>query len=235
MRGTSENQLKPANAFKTKVKGKNSMVPLYQTTPRGAEVYSSFKSEYDQLEEECFVLLDQLVEKNPFCAVCFTGYSFGGGMATLAATRYANARPTSFVSCVTIGAPKVGAGIGFKRLVNSTSNLKVIRVELGQDGKCQLPNNSDGSFHVGHTLALHWSLGQQQQNSAQTDSVKKAMVRAYKFDAPKQKAFKTIYPDLKSYIRALEHASRGGLPWPEDFVGQAGDGVVVNNEKRLVV
>ena len=78
----------------------------------------------------------------------------------------------------------------------------------------------------------------------------------YKFDgAPKNKNggfFKTSNPGLSKYISTLEElatlednrskavaASKGKrqltLPWPKDFANNAGEGVIVNKEMRLVV
>ena len=146
-------------------------------------------------------------------------------MATIAAFRYANARPMMRVSCLTTASPKVGFSI-FRNMVNSQPNLKVMRLEFGQDGKCQLPGS--GGSHVGHTLVLHGSLG---HNSLKTNHP----VLAYKFEVPKVKKFKTSYPDLRSYVTALEELARLDLPWAKDFVGTSGQGVVVGNESRQVV
>jgi hypothetical protein len=52
---------------------------------------------------------------------------------------------------------------------------------------------------------------------------------------PKIKTFKTIHPDLKQYLHALQEVGRLQVPWVTDFVGMKGHGVVVNNESRLVV
>ena len=223
-RGTTEQQCKLGLTMKSK-KNRIAAVPLDAEHPN-VDVYSYFKEEYTALEAECFALLDKLTEQNPFCDLCFTGHSFGAAIATLAAFRYANARPMMRVSCITFASPKVGFS-AFKQLVNSSPNLKVMRLEYGQDGKCQLP--SLGGYHVGHTLVLHGSLG---HNSLKTNN---KPVLAYKFDAPKYKKFKTTHPDLRSYVNALEEVARLGLPWAEDFVGTSGQGVVVNNEPRQVV
>jgi hypothetical protein len=177
------------------------------------------------LEAECFALLDTLPEENPFCDVVFSGHSFGAAMATIAAFRYSNARPTSRVSCLTLASPKVGFSI-FRNMVNLQPNLKVMRLEFGQDGKCQLPGT--GGSHVGHTLVLHGSLGHNLLKMTQP-------VLAYKFEVPKHKKFKTTHPDLRSYVTALEELARLNLPWAEHFVGTSGQGVVINNEARQVV
>jgi hypothetical protein len=221
-RGTTEQQCKPGGS-KSKKNGKHVAVPL--DAEHQAEVYGCFKEEYAKLEPECFALLDKLTEQNPFCDVVFSGYSFGATMASLAAFRYANARPQMRVSCLTMASPKVGFS-AFKQLVNSSPNLKVMRLEFGQDSKCQAP--AQAGSHVGHTLVLHGSLG---HNSLKTNQP----VMAYKFDVPKYKKFKTTHPDMRSYMSALEEMARLGLPWTKDFVGTSGQGVVVNNEARQVV
>jgi hypothetical protein len=221
-RGTTEQQCKPGGS-KSKKNGKHVAVLL--DAEHQAEVYGCFQEEYAKLEQECFALLDKLTEQNPFCDVVFSGHSFGAAMASLAAFRYANARPQMRVSCLTMASPKVGFS-SFKHSVNSSPNLRVMRLEFGQDGKCQAPGPA-GS-HVGHTLVLHGSLG---HNSLKTN----LPVMAYKFDVPKFKKFKTTHPDMRSYVSALEEIARLGLPWAKDFVGISGQGVVVNNESRQVV
>jgi hypothetical protein len=217
-RGTTEQQSKAGS------KSKKKAVPL-DKEHETVEVYQCFLEEYMKLEPECFALLDKLTEEHPFCDVVFTGHSFGAAMATLAAFRYANARPMMRASCLTLASPKVGFSL-FRQMVNSLPNLKVMRLEFGQDGKCQLP--SVGGSHVGNTLVLKGSLG---YNSLKTTQP----VLAYKFDTPKHKKFKTTHPDLRSYVTALEEVARLGLPWAKDFVGTSGQGVVINNEARQVV
>ena len=72
----------------------------------------------------------------------------------MGAYRYANARPMMRVGCIPFGSPKVGFS-NFKHAVNTLPNLKVMRIELGQDSKCQGP--TVGGWHVGHTLVLSTS------------------------------------------------------------------------------
>jgi Lipase (class 3) len=219
-RGTTEQQTKLLGNSKPKKRG----VP-FDAEQENAEVYSGFKEEYTKLEHGCFSMIDKLSEQNPFCDFIFTGFSFGAAIATLAAYRYANARPTMRVGCLTFASPKVGFSL-FRHLVNSLPNLKVFRLEHGQDAKCQAP--SAGGWHVGHTLVLGGSVGQGSPKMQQT-------ILAYKFDTPKRKKFKTTHPDLRTYVIALEELSRLNLPWVKDFTNTAGLGVVVNNETRQVV
>jgi hypothetical protein len=220
IRGTTEQQSKPCPKKTTNRKA----VPL-DAEHENVEVYQCFLDEYQKIEQKCFTLLDKLTEEHLFCDVVFTGHSFGAALSTLAALRYSNARPMMRVKCYPMASPKVGFS-EFRRMVNSSPNLQVMRLEYGQDGKCQLP--SQGGSHVGHTLVFHGSLG---HNSHKT----KDPVQAYKFDAPKHKKFKTTHPDLRSYVVALEEMSRLNLRWPKDFVGTSGEGVVVNNEARQMV
>ena len=220
-RGTTEQQTKLLGSSKSKRRP----VP-FDPEQENVEVYSGFQEEYTKLEKDCFALVDKLSEQNPFCDVVFSGYSFGAAMATLAATRYATARPMMRVGCFTLASPKVGFSM-FRQVVNSLPNLKVTRIELGQDSKCQAP--AVGGYHVGHTLVLNGSIGHQN-----THKIDKA-VQAYKFDTPKHKKFKTTHPDLRNYTTTLEEMSRLHIPWVKDFVNTSGKGVVVNNEARQVV
>jgi len=259
-RGTTEQQSKVLGSGKSKKRA----VPLDdRACNRTVEVYSGFLERYSRIEEECFDLVDKLVENNPFCDVVFSGYSFGAAMATLAAFRYATARPTMRVGCLTLASPKVGFS-HFQNVVNNSPNLKVMRLELGgqTETKCQGPTM--GGWHVGHTLVLNSSGPSSSSgsptgtSSSSTSSEKKPSVSVYKFETPKHKNggfFKTANPGLKKYISILEdlathqknshqtfvaaddkkNASSSSSSWPKDFANNAGKGVVVNNEKRLVV
>ena len=228
-------------------KSKKRAVPI-DPELENVEVYSGFKDcGYTKLERQCFTLIDKLTEAHPFCDVVFTGYSYGAAMATLAAYRYANARPMMRVGCIPLASPKVGFS-HFRHVVNSLPNLKVMRLELGQDSKCQGP--TVGGWHVGHTLVLSTTTGGSSSSSSSSTAENKknttttsttnnnASVLAYKFDTPKhRKFFKTTYPDLKKYISTLEEMSTLKCPWAKDFVNTpSGEGVVgVNNESRNVV
>mmetsp|Transcript_1541 Transcript_1541/g.3115 ORF Transcript_1541/g.3115 Transcript_1541/m.3115 type:complete len:648 (-) Transcript_1541:81-2024(-) len=216
--GTHEEQAKGVS------KNKKKAVPM-DAAHKTVEVYGGYLEEYMKLEQEVFAILDKLTDEEPFCDVAFSGYSFGGAMATLGAFRYANARPTSRVSCLTMASPKAGFAM-FQEIVKAQPNLKVMRLELGQDGKCQLPGV--GGSHAGHTLVLNGSLGSKSEKVTRP-------VLAYEFDAPKPKKFGTKHPSLQAYLVALEEIVRLKLKWVKDFVGHSGKGVVVNNESRLVV
>jgi hypothetical protein len=222
-RGRTEQQAKLIGNNKSK----RQAVPLDANQATDVEVYNGFKEEYSKLERESFALVDKLSEQNPFCDFVFTGYSFGAALATIAAVRYASVRPMMRIGCVPMASPKVGFNM-FRHMVNSLPNLRVTRIELGQDSKCQSPS-SEG-FHVGHTIVLHSMIGQQHFLKSQDN-----LVVAYRFDGPKPKKFKSTHPDLHNYVIALEECQALAIPWVVDFVNTTGKGVVVNNEARLVV
>ena len=221
LRGSTEQQARPGFNVTTK----RTHVPNCFNHSE-INIFPTFMDEYQKIEAECFEILDRLTEEHPFCDVVFTGHSFGGALATVAAAMYANARPMVRVQCYPMASPKVGS-TEFRRLVNSSPNLRVIRLEYGQDGKCQFPSQQ-GCSHVGHTLVLSPLLG---NNSHKI----KDPILAYKFEAPKFKMFKTIHPDLRCYVTALEEITRLNLSWVAEFVGTTGSGVVVGDESRQVV
>jgi len=254
-RGTTEQQSKVLGNSKNKKRA----VPLNPNAvslDKNVEVYSGFLESYSKVEEECFKLVDQLVDENPFCDVSFSGYSFGAALATLAAFRYATARPIMRVGCLTLASPKVGFS-HFQHAVNTTPNLKVMRLELGGHTETMCQGPTVGGWHVGHTLVLnsHGSSGNSSNSNANPSNdpksptsssqgnEKQPSVSVYKFEAPKHKAsgfFKSSNPGLRKYISILENLAtlqKNGnhLSWPKDFANNAGAGVVVNNENRLVV
>jgi len=281
-RGTTEQQTKVLGSSKSKkravpldsTKNDSSKANGSKNSSSNIEVYSGFLESYSRVEAECFRMVDKLVNENPFCDVTFSGYSFGAAMATLAAFRYATARPMMRVGCLTLASPKVGFS-HFRQVVNATPNLKVMRLELGNgqmESKCQGP--TVGGWHAGHTLVLNSSNNNGNGNSSPTNrdsssssptagssslsEKKQPSVSVYKFETPKHKNvgafFKTSNPGLKKYISILEDlatlqnnsnqklaagasntATSSSSTWPKDFANNAGDGVVVNNEKRLVV
>jgi len=277
-RGTTEQQLKVLGNSKSKKKAvpldpNVASASLHTNTNSNLEVYSGFLESYSKLEEECFHLVDKLVDENPFCDVVFSGYSFGAAMATLAALRYSIARPMMRVGCLTLASPKVGFS-QFRHIVNNTPNLRVVRLELGgqAETKCQGP--TVGGWHAGHTLVLNrrGNNSGNNNNSNSNDSSdrsrsnspingissprsleKKPSVSVYKFETPKLKNsgfFKTSNPGLTKYISTLQDlatvqnnnsrafatdGSNSLSSWPKDFANNSGEGVLVNNEKRLVV
>lgn len=225
-RGTPEQQLKPA---RTKV----APVNLDQENP--VAVYPPFRDAYFTLETEVYGLLDTLVEENPFSDVVFVGHSFGGGLATIGAVRFASARPMLRFSCHAFGSPKVGTQ-EFRQMVNSLSNLKVMRVEYGNDVNCSHPSDVGSATkydHVGHSLSIHQSVG---ANNHKTPS---HPVLAYRFDhkKPTMNRLQMRKQDIRAYVQALEPFAAKKLEWISLYVGQdVGKGVRgKNNEKRLMV
>jgi len=246
-RGTTEQQSKVLGNSKNKKRA----VPLNPNAvslDKNVEVYSGFLESYSKVEEECFKLVDQLVDENPFCDVSFSGYSFGAALATLAAFRYATARPIMRVGCLTLASPKVGFS-HFQHAVNTTPNLKVMRLELGGHTETMCQGPTVGGWHVGHTLVLNSNSNANPSNdpksptSSSQGNEKQPSVSVYKFEAPKHKAsgfFKSSNPGLRKYISILENLATlqkngNSLSWPKDFANNAGAGVVINNENRLVV
>ena len=222
--GTPKQQLKP-------VRSKCSPVNL-DDTENPVSVYPPFREAYFPLEKQAYGLLDTLVEKNPFCDVVFTGHSFGGALATIAAARFANARPMLRFSCHTFGSPKVGTG-NFRQMVNALPNLKVMRVEYGSDPNSKVPADA-GPFkweHVGHTLAIHVGGGK----------LPLRPVTAYRFDNKKCTSVSLVNirkqeNDIQAYVRAIEPFAIGKLPWASLYEGEDfGEGVLgMNNEKRCM-
>ena len=257
-RGTTEQQSKVLGNSKSKKRA----VQL-DSNNQAAEVYSGFLESYLKMEDKCFRTIDKLVDENPFCDFVFSGYSFGAALATLAAFRYAKARPMMRIGCLTLASPKVGFS-HFRHVVNTTPNLKVVRLELGGQTETKCLGPTVGGWHVGHTLVLNAqnSGSSSPRSGSPTNGVPSSpetnnpSVSVFKFDgAPKHKNggfFKTSNPGLKKYISALEElatlqnnrikavaASKGkhklASPWPKDFANNTGEGVIINNEKRLVV
>ena len=180
-------------------------------------VLAGVKDMYFGLEPEFSNLVDRLTDENPFADVVFTGHAWGGALATLAAVRYACNRPTIRVSALVFGSPKVGMA-DFKQLVNSVANLKLVRVELKEDGLVATP--TDGA-HAGHCIVCNT----------------KSIVM-YKFDRHKPSAVHLFRKgkDVKSYCQALEHCVKEKV-WAKDFYGEdIGEGVKGGgDEKRLMV
>lgn len=170
-RGSLEEQRKPVRKRSTnkrirKDKGiKNELsVNLHENHP--VSVHSGFhKSYYSHgMEDKVFSVLNHLAEQNPFCDIVFTGHSYGGALSLLACTRYAALFPMMTVSCHAFGTPKVG-GIAFRHLANSLPNLKVMRVEHGNDPYVNMPSENKGIvgssnglgrkwIHIGHTIRI---------------------------------------------------------------------------------
>jgi hypothetical protein len=248
-RGTTEQQSKVLGSSKSKKRA----VPLdpspSSSLDKNVEVYSGFLETYSRVEAECFQLVDKLVDDNPFCDVVFSGYSFGAAMATLAATKYAKTRPMMRVGCLTLASPKVGFST-FRHVVHTMPNLRVVRLELAGHTETMCQGPTVGGWHAGHTLVLNGCdisspSSSPRSSSPSSSPEKKPSVSVYKFETPIHKNvggfFKTSNPGLKKYISTLEDLAtlqknrKSSFSWPKDFANNAGEGVVVNNEKRLVV
>ena len=226
-----------ARSFKKKDKHQNALEALVNDDTSGCKVYTSVKQAYWDLEKRVFDCLDSFLDQNPFCDVVFAGSALGGAMATLGAYRYASNRPVVRVSCQTFGAPKVG-NKGFRQQANSLPNLKVMRIEYGNDPKCYAPPDNEG-HHVGHSILLS-------KNSEGSNKTLSAV--ACKFDnhdARKSHTSKSATllatfkkeKDITSYVSHLEQLNQSKVSkWVKDFAGEDGSGVRgKDNEKRTVV
>ena len=237
-RGTTQEQAGKKPFFKKNHAKPKHQVALEPCANDGsdAKVFSPIKQAYVELEHRVLDCLDRLMDANPFCDVVFTGSSWGAGMATLAAYRYASNRPMVRVSCQTFGAPKVG-NTAFRQLVNSLPNLKVIRIEHVNDVKCLAPPQDNGSgAPVGHSIVLS-------KNSESNNSLSAV---ACKFDSGKHHSAKPAAAlfnawkkdrDISSYVSLLEQLQQSKVDlWVKEFAGQAGTGVRgQDNEQRQMV
>ena len=189
---------------------------------KNVSVFADRYKAFHELESQLFGKLDQLMEDNPFCDFVFAGHGFGGAMATLAAYRYAWARPELRVASLVTGNVKVGSP-DFRLSANSLPNLKLVRMELGHSK----PVNNTG-VHVGHTIRLNLIKAGYQ-------------VKAFKFsedcksDPSPMRKFRLNNKEkvISEYVDALDDL---GDQWVKDFFRQDGAGVKgKDNESRLVV
>lgn len=220
-------------------------------------VNPKFRDAYfsNNIEDKVFALLDKLTSVHPFCDVVTCGHSFGGGLATICATRYAALCPMMTVSCHLYGTPRVG-GKEFRRLTNSLPNLKVMRVEHGTDPYVNMPEGA-AWMHVGHTIVVA-SENVLSSNSALVSPSKENLLnspkiqlgikmniqgivaRAYRFDDRRvdrsffrsgsmniraKKIQQKRDHEIRSYIHAMENFTHQGVPWVNNYVGEEGEGV----------
>lgn len=189
---------------------------------KNVSVFADRCRAFQELEPALFGKLDQLMEDNPFCDFVFSGHGFGGAMATLAAYRYAWARPELRVAALATASPKVGLS-DFRLSANSLPNLKLVRVELGNPR----PRNDTHGVHAGHTIRMN-------------PGKNAAPIKAYKFaDAKVEQSpmrglrFNNKEKTLADYVDALEDL---GDTWAKDFYRQDGAGVKgKDNETRMMV
>jgi len=213
------------------------------------------------MEQRIMQRLDNLIEENPFCDVVFTGHSFGGAIAQIAAVRYAAARSVIRVSCHVFGSPKVG-NTGFANLANhSLPNLKVVRVEYKNDYTCQVPTAStttpDGGegCHIGHLVAINKLINSSSNSNKEDRKVvskedkkrkkESSTIVAYKFNKGNnnnnnsRKSITSFVSSRKKknrgieeYVAVLEGMECNGISWPKDYEGEnIGEGVRGNNNE----
>jgi len=189
---------------------------------KNVSVFADRCRAFQELEPQLFGKLDQLMEDNPFCDFVFTGHGFAAAMATLAAYRYAWARPELRVAALVTGSAKVGLS-DFRLSANSLPNLKMTRVELGH----LRPQNNAG-VHSGHTIRI---------NPGKMNS----QIKAYKFadtkPDPKSPMLKLRFNNkektLSDYVNALDDLAD---VWVKDFYREDGAGVRgKDNEQRQMV
>lgn len=188
---------------------------------KSVSVFSDRCTAFQELEPQLFDKLDQLMEETPFCDFVFAGHGFGGAMATLAAYRYAWARPELRVAALVTGSVKVGLG-DFRLSANSLPNLKISRVEMGHPR----PHKNAG-VHAGHTIRL---------NPAKIG----AQIKAYKFadakvePSPMRKLrFNNKEKTIADYVNALDDLAD---VWVKDYYREDGAGVKgKDNEARQMV
>ena len=188
---------------------------------KNVSVFADRYKAFQELELQLFGKLDQLMEDNPFCDFVFAGHGFGAAMATLAAYRYAWARPELRVAATVTGNVKVGLP-DFRLSANSLPNLKLVRVELGHSK----PANTAG-VHAGHTIRINpMKTGSQVKAFKFSDDCKSGPSPVRKFRLNKEKV-------ISEYVDALDDL---GDDWVKDFYRQDGAGVKgKDNETRLVV
>uniref|UniRef100_A0A7S0PT05 Fungal lipase-type domain-containing protein n=1 Tax=Asterionellopsis glacialis TaxID=33640 RepID=A0A7S0PT05_9STRA len=232
-RGTSDQQTKPIRTKEIRKDGRGGASGVVLHPDQPVQVFPSFRESYfststttttEQLETQVFALLDTLSERYPFCDVVMTGHSFGGALATIAGLRYASSREMMRVSCHIFGSPKVG-GKAWRHTVNSTPNLKVIRIEHGNDPYVNLPSehgsahpaakivanaagggggNHQGSYmHVGHTVVVTSPDHPPKSNNAGGTAI------AYRFEknkpTPKNFLGLSLVPKTKDKKVASQH------------------------------
>jgi len=192
------------------------------------------------LEESIFTLLNRLIGFKPFNDVTVIGHSFGGTLATIAASKYASQKQASRIRCHVFGSPQIG-GFDFRNEVHSLPNLSMIRVERSTDPFVSVPVSESvpiGSgkpmewTHVGHCLKINPT--QALSPFPIPDDVRPVDIRLYRFDKLRPlTTFVTssvtsvcnfsklkIGNEIRSYVKDLEKVTSLKLTWPDTFAGQ---------------
>jgi len=190
---------------------------------------------FQNIEAKIFLLLEHMSTAHPFCDVCFTGYSFGSALATIASVRYAGLYPMMTVLNHGFGAPRVG-NRGFKYLSHSLPNLKIVRVEHGADPFVHMPEASNAWSHVGHTVTIGSDSSPDEVRAYRFDKRRPGLnlSRTFSFTLKSKRALRDH--EIRSYVHAIERFTHTGLSWITCFVGEEGKGVNGDdNEARWVV
>lgn len=224
----------------------------YNIDPNG--INKEFQRSYVlDLENKVFDTIKHLTSSNPFCDVIFTGHSFGGVLALIAAVRCAEHQQDLTVSFHGFGIPKVGQE-SFRFRAHSLPNLRIIRVEHAADFYVDLPT---GPWeHIGHTIVIDYSKDKKRTMvnpmSNQSELVL-AYATAYKFgkkchannmnlrgrhviDPRGKKTQGKADHEMRNYLHAIEHFTHMGSQWVTSFANEFGSGIVMgNNETRSLV
>jgi len=199
-----------------------------------------FKAYTDtNLEESIFTLLNRLIAFKPFNDVTIMGHSFGGAMATVAASKYASQRPASRVRCHVFGSPQIG-GLSFRNEVHSLPNLSMVRIERSTDPFVSVPVSDSMPkgggkevdwTHVGHCLKINPS---NLSPFPTYDDTRSVDIKLYRFDKLRPTSrFVTsrvtsvcnfsklkIGNEIRSYVKDLDKVTSLKLTWPDTFAGQ---------------
>jgi len=194
------------------------------------DINISFLGAFNLLKEPVFNLLERLTVLNPFSDVTFLGHSFGGGLATVAACKYAKLNQGTRVYSHVFGSPKVG-GRMFRNEVHSLSNLNVLRMERHTDPFTSMPEDNSKWIHVGHCLSSGPSVFSSLITSDETRPIE---FQLYRFDKHRvsskfSKSWNNfsnltklkIGNEIKSYQKDIEKVTNLNLKWVDTFVGES--------------
>ena len=173
------------------------------------------------LEESLFQQLGLL--ERPFFDVVFTGHSAGAAMATLAAARYADMKPHLRIAANVLGSPRIGDGT-WRQFVHSLPNLRIFRLENGQDYTLALPSGKEWTS-VGHCIQISSGF-----TACRFDRAANAPSRAKLMWSPMEISAGKANHKIDAYVDNLGEKNKS--QWMTDFSCMKGKGVVVDNEKR---